>query len=154
MGIHNENSHLEESDKKYLWHPFTQMKDWLDEKPVIIAEGRDCFIKDIYGRWYLDAVSSMWVNIHGHRKKEIDEAIKEQIDRISHSTLLGSSNVPAIKLAETLVQLVNSSLVSRPSSLTKIFYSDNGSTSVEVALKMAFQYWLHKGVTGKIVSSR
>ena len=149
MGIHNENSHLEESDKKYLWHPFTQMKDWLDEKPVIIAEGRDCFIKDIYGRWYLDAVSSMWVNIHGHRKKEIDEAIKEQIDRISHSTLLGSSNVPAIKLAEKLVQLVNSSFVSRPSSLTKVFYSDNGSTSVEVALKMAFQYWMHKGVNGK-----
>ena len=69
MKIPGENRHLEESDKKYLWHPFTQMKDWLDEKPVIIAEGRDCFIKDIYGRWYLDAVSSMWVNIHGHRKK-------------------------------------------------------------------------------------
>ena len=155
MKLHDENSHLEESDKKYLWHPFTQMKDWLDEKPVIIAEGRDCFIKDIYGRWYLDAVSSMWINIHGHRKKEIDEAIKEQIDRISHSTLLGSSNVPAIKLAEKLVQLVNSSLASQPrrvscsSSLTKIFFSDNGSTSVEVALKMAFQYWMHKGVEGK-----
>ncbi|MBI1811695.1 MAG: adenosylmethionine--8-amino-7-oxononanoate transaminase [Nitrospirae bacterium] len=144
-----ENRHLEESDKKYLWHPFTQMKDWLDEKPVIISEGRDCFIKDIYGRWYLDAVSSMWVNIHGHRKKEIDDAIKEQIDKISHSTLLGSSNVPAIKLAEKLVQLVNSSLVPCPSSLTKVFYSDNGSTSVEVALKMAFQYWLHKGLAGK-----
>jgi adenosylmethionine-8-amino-7-oxononanoate aminotransferase len=149
MKIPGENRHLEESDKKYLWHPFTQMKDWLEEKPVIISEGRDCFIKDIFGRWYLDAVSSMWVNIHGHRKKEIDEAIKEQIDRISHSTLLGSSNVPAIKLAEKLVQLVNS-------PLTKIFYSDNGSTSVEVALKMAFQYWRHigysprrKGVTGK-----
>ena len=69
MKIPAENRHLEESDKKYIWHPFTQMKEWLDEKPVIIAEGRDCFIKDIYGRWYLDAVSSMWVNIHGHRKK-------------------------------------------------------------------------------------
>ena len=125
------------------------MKDWLDEKPVIIAEGRDCFIKDIYGRWYLDAVSSMWVNIHGHRKKEIDEAIKEQIDRISHSTLLGLSNVPAIRLAEKLVQLVNSSLVTSHSLLSKVFYSDNGSTSVEVALKMAFQYWMHKGVNGK-----
>jgi adenosylmethionine-8-amino-7-oxononanoate aminotransferase len=145
----DEIKNLEESDKKYLWHPFTQMKDWLDEKPVIIGEGRDCFIKDINGRWYLDGVSSLWVNIHGHRKKEIDDAIKEQIDRISHSTLLGLSNVPAIKLAEKLVQLVNSSLVPRPSSLTKVFYSDNGSTSVEVALKMAFQYWLHKGVTGK-----
>jgi adenosylmethionine-8-amino-7-oxononanoate aminotransferase len=155
MTISDKNRRLEESDKKYLWHPFTQMKDWLEEKPVIISEGRDCFIKDICGRWYLDAVSSMWVNIHGHRKKEIDEAVKEQIDRISHSTLLGSSNVPAIKLAEKLVQLVNSSLAcqprrsSCPSSLTKIFYSDNGSTSVEVALKMASQYWIHKGMEGK-----
>ncbi|MDO8746452.1 MAG: aminotransferase class III-fold pyridoxal phosphate-dependent enzyme, partial [Thermodesulfovibrionales bacterium] len=149
MKIPGENRHLEEADKKYIWHPFTQMKDWLDEKPVIIAEGRDCFIKDIYGRWYLDAVSSMWVNIHGHRKKEIDEAIKEQTDRISHSTLLGLSNVPAIRLAERLVQLVNASLVTSHSLLSKVFYSDNGSTSVEVALKMAFQYWLHKGVTGK-----
>ena len=83
------------------------------------------------------------------QEKEIDEAIKEQIDRISHSTLLGLSNVPAIRLAEKLVQLVNSSLVTRHSLLSKVFYSDNGSTSVEVALKMAFQYWLHKGVTGK-----
>ncbi|MCX5717884.1 MAG: adenosylmethionine--8-amino-7-oxononanoate transaminase, partial [Nitrospirae bacterium] len=149
MTISDENKRLEGLDKKYLWHPFTQMKDWLGENPIIITEGRDCFIKDISGRWYLDGVSSIWVNIHGHRKKELDEAIKEQIDRISHSTLLGSSNVPAIKLAEKLVQLVNSSFVSRSSSLTKVFYSDNGSTSVEVALKMAFQYWIHTGVNGK-----
>ncbi len=106
MRISDENKHLEDLDKKYIWHPFTQMKDWLEEKPVIISEGRDCFIKDICGRWYLDAVSSMWVNIHGHRKKEIDDAIKEQIDRISHSTLLGSSNVPAIRLAERLIKTV------------------------------------------------
>jgi len=169
MGISDENKHLEDLDKKYLWHPFTQMKDWLDEKPVIIAEGRDCFIKDIYGRWYLDAVSSMWVNIYGHRKKEIDEAIKDQIDRISHSTLFGLSSVPAIRLAERLIKtvqklgvrsresgVINSELKTPNSKLNKVFYSDNGSTSVEVALKMAFQYWLHigdslrrKGVNGK-----
>jgi len=162
MGISDENKHLEDLDKKYIWHPFTQMRDWLEEKPVIISEGRDCFIKDIYGRWYLDGVSSMWVNIHGHRKKEIDEAIKEQIDRISHSTLLGLSNVPAIQLSERLIKLFSQSLVGSqlpnpPIPLLvkgggggfKVFYSDNGSTSVEVALKMAFQYWLHKGVTGK-----
>ena len=162
MGIHDENSHLEESDKNYIWHPFTQMKDWLEEKPVIISEGRDCFIKDICGRWYLDGVSSMWVNIHGHRKKEIDDAIKEQIERISHSTLLGLSNIPAIQLAERLIKLLSQSLIGSqlpnppPPPLAKggeggfkVFYSDNGSTSVEVALKMAFQYWLHKGVTGK-----
>lgn len=139
MGIIEDNRHLEELDKKYIWHPFTQMKDWLEETPVIISEGRDCFIRDIYGNWYLDGVSSLWVNIFGHRKKEIDDAIKEQLDRISHSTLLGLGNVPAIKLAEKLVHLINS-------SLSKVFYSDNGSTAVEVGLKMAFQYWKHKGV--------
>lgn len=149
MGILEENSRLEEIDKQYIWHPFTQMKEWLDGKPVIISEGRDCFIKDIYGNWYLDGVSSLWVNIFGHRKKEIDDAIKEQIDKISHTTMLGLSNVPAIKLAEKLVQLLNSSLITHHSSLNKVFYSDNGSTSVEVALKMAFQYWVHKGLKGK-----
>ena len=149
MGITEENRRLEELDRKYIWHPFTQMKDWLDEKPIIISEGKDCFIKDIYGRWYLDGVSSLWVNIHGHRKKEIDNAIKKQLDKIAHTTLLGLSNAPAIRLAEKLVRIINSSLVSRPSSLNKVFYSDNGSTAVEVALKMAFQYWRHKGVDGK-----
>ncbi|MEW6214599.1 MAG: adenosylmethionine--8-amino-7-oxononanoate transaminase [Nitrospirota bacterium] len=187
MGIPEENRQLEELDKIYIWHPFTQMKDWLEEKPIIISEGKDCFIKDIYGRWYLDGVSSLWVNIHGHRKKEIDDAIKEQLDSIAHSTLLGLSNIPAIKLAEKLVQIVQKSMQksevrsqkSNPhespdnppipplekggkggfenggyrgitnSPLSKVFYSDNGSTAVEVALKMAFQYWRHKGVDGK-----
>jgi adenosylmethionine-8-amino-7-oxononanoate aminotransferase len=125
------------------------MREWNEDKPIIISEGRDCFLKDIYGRWYLDGVSSLWVNVFGHKKKEIDDAIKEQIDNIAHSTLLGLSNVPAIKLAEKLVQIVNSSLVTRHSSLNKVFYSDDGSTSVEVALKMAFQYWKHKGVPGR-----
>ncbi len=142
-----ENKHLEEADKKYIWHPFTQMKDWVAETPVIISEGKDCFIKDIYGRWYLDGVSSLWVNIHGHRKKELDDAIKSQLDSIAHSTLLGLSNVPSVRLAERLIKLMDSSF--GENSLTKVFYSDNGSTAVEVALKMAFQYWLHKGIKGK-----
>lgn len=149
MGLLEDNKHLEDSDRLYIWHPFTQMKDWVNEKPIIISEGRDCFIKDIYGNWYLDGVSSLWVNIHGHRKKEIDDAVKEQLERIAHSTMLGLSNVPAIKLAERLVQIINSSLVTHHSSLNKVFYSDNGSTSVEVALKMAFQYWIHKGIKGR-----
>ena len=149
MGIIEANKRLEELDKKYIWHPFTQMKEWLEENPIIISEGRDCFIKDIYGRWYLDGVSSLWVNIFGHRKKEIDDAIKEQLDRIAHSTLLGLSSVPAIILAEKLIRMVNSSFIRQPSSLTRVFYSDNGSTAVEVGLKMAFQYWQHQGVGGK-----
>lgn len=151
MSIIDENRRLEELDREFIWHPFTQMKEWLEEKPIIISEGRDCFIKDIYGQWYLDGVSSLWVNIFGHRKKEIDDAIKEQLDKISHSTLLGLSNVPAIKLAEKLIQVVNSSIIHHPASLTKVFYSDNGSTAVEVALKMAFQYWKHKGINEKNV---
>ncbi|MFN3395383.1 MAG: adenosylmethionine--8-amino-7-oxononanoate transaminase [Thermodesulfovibrionales bacterium] len=149
MSLLEDNRHLEDSDRNYIWHPFTQMKDWVNEKPIIISEGKDCFIKDIYGNWYLDGVSSLWVNIHGHRRKEIDEAIKEQLERIAHSTMLGLSNVPAIKLAERLVGIINSSLMTHHSSLNKIFYSDNGSTSVEVALKMAFQYWVHKGIKGR-----
>jgi adenosylmethionine-8-amino-7-oxononanoate transaminase len=140
---------LERLDKEYLWHPFTQMKEWLEESPIIIVEGRDCFLKDINGRWYLDGVSSIWVNIHGHRKKEIDDAIKNQLDNIAHSTLLGLTNIPAIKLAERLIKIAPKSSTPEKSLLKKVFYSDNGSTAVEVALKMAFQYWKHKGIKSK-----
>ncbi len=150
MGIIEQNTHLEESDKKYIWHPFTQMKDWLQEKPFIISEGRDCFLKDIYGNWYLDGVSSLWVNLYGHRKEEIDGAVIEQLDKIAHTTMLGLSNVPAIKLAEKLVNIINLKLKTQDLKLSKVFYSDNGSTAVEVALKMAFQYWIHKGAKGKV----
>ncbi len=162
MGIVEDNNRLEETDKRYLWHPFTQMKDWLEEKPVVISEGRDCFLKDIYGNWYLDGVSSLWVNIHGHRRKEIDSAIREQLEHVAHSTMLGLSNVPAIKLAERLVRMVDQSLgggrkddhpipplAKGGEGGFKVFYSDNGSTAVEVALKMAFQYWVHRGHKGK-----
>ncbi len=163
-----EYNDLGEADKKYIWHPFTQMKDWERGSPLIITGGKGSFIKDSAGRWYLDGVSSLWVNIHGHRKKEIDEAIKEQIDKISHSTLLGLSNEPAIRLAEKLVGIIQQCLGGRGNPLwlpswerastegqaqgpapTRVFYSDNGSTSVEIALKMAFQYWKHKGIEGK-----
>ncbi len=142
MAIEERNRHLEEADRRLIWHPFTQMKQWEATTPLIIEEGRGEFLKDIYGRWYLDGVSSLWVNIHGHRKKEIDQAIKEQIDRLSHSTLLGLGNVPSIELAERLLRIV-------PEGLTKVFYSDNGSTSVEIALKMAFQYWKNRGIEGR-----
>jgi adenosylmethionine-8-amino-7-oxononanoate aminotransferase len=148
-GIMNDSRHLEETDKKYIWHPFTQMQEWEKETPIIITEGQDCFIKDIYGRWYLDGVSSLWVNLFGHRKRDLDDAIRDQLGKIAHSTMLGLSNVPAIKLAERLVMVAHSSRATRHAPLTKVFYSDNGSTAVEVALKMAFQYWKHKGVTEK-----
>lgn len=129
-------------DKQHLWHPFTQMQDYSRETPLIIEEGSGVFLKDVDGKEYIDGISSMWCNLHGHRKKEIDDAIKQQLDKIAHTTLLGPSNIPAIELAKKLVDIV-------PQGLTKVFYSDNGSTANEVALKMAFQYWQHKGCEEK-----
>jgi len=149
MSYSDEIRHLVESDKSFVWHPFTQMKEWLEEKPLIITEGKGCFLKDIYGKWYLDGVSSLWVNIHGHRREEIDAAVREQLDKIAHSTLLGLSNVPSIKLAEKLIAIAEQSFSYSNKKLAKVFYSDNGSTSVEIALKMAFQYWSHIGIKGK-----
>ncbi len=143
MSIEEDYERLKEADHRFIWHPFTQMKDWLTEEPLIISEGRDCFLKDVRGRWYLDGVSSIWVNVHGHRKAELDEAIRKQLGMLAHSTMLGVSNVPAIKFAERLAGVLAGSL---GPSLTKVFYSDNGSTAVEAALKMAFQYWRHRGV--------
>jgi adenosylmethionine-8-amino-7-oxononanoate aminotransferase len=136
------NRKLEILDKKYIWHPFTQMKDWLDDAPLIIEKGKGSYLIDIYGKKYLDGVSSLWVTVHGHRKKEIDTAVKKQIDKIAHSTLLGLSNVPAIILSEKLIKIA-------PKGLSKVFYSDSGSTAVEIALKMAFQYWQQKGTEYK-----
>ncbi len=138
MKIHSLKKHIEQLDKDYLWHPFTQMKEWAEEEPVIITEGRGSFLRDISGRWYIDGVSSVWVTVHGHRKREIDEAIKEQVDKISHSTLLGLTHPPAALLAEMLVKIT-------PEGLCRVFFSDNGSTAVEIALKMAFQYWRLRG---------
>ncbi|MDO8518617.1 MAG: adenosylmethionine--8-amino-7-oxononanoate transaminase [Deltaproteobacteria bacterium] len=126
------NRNLEKIDRKYIWHPFTQMRDWERETPLIIEKGKGNYLYDIHGKKYLDGTSSLWVTVHGHRKKEIDRAVKKQIDRVSHSTLLGLSNVPAIELAEKLIGIT-------PPNLKKVFYSDNGSTAVEIALKMAFQ---------------
>lgn len=133
-----EKARLVEADHRCLWHPFTQMKDWMASEPVIIVSGQGVRLRDINGKEYYDGNSSMWVNIHGHRKAALDQALLEQAGRIAHSTMLGLANVPAIMLAERLVSLA-------PAGLTRVFYSDNGSTAVEVALKMAFQYWQHRG---------
>lgn len=149
MGSGEKRVDYEDLDKRYVWHPFTQMKEWSGETPTIVSEGKECFLKDTEGRWYIDGISSMWVNIHGHRRQEIDNAIKNQLDRIAHSTLLGLGNIPASELAEKIVRLLEVSLSRFGNPLTKVFYSDNGSTAVEVALKMAFQYWKQKGVEGR-----
>ena len=125
-------------DKRYLWHPFTQMQDWLTEVPVIIERGEGCYLIDISGNRYIDGVASMWTNVHGHNHPKLNTALKTQLDKIAHTTLLGYSNIPAIELAKKLVELT-------PVGLNKVFYSDNGSTAVEIALKMAYQYWRHKG---------
>ena len=125
-------------DKRYLWHPFTQMQDWLTKEPVIIEGGEGCYLIDIDGNRYIDGIASMWTNVHGHNHPELNAALKTQLDKIAHTTLLGYSNIPAIQLAQKLVEIT-------PAGLDKVFYSDNGSTAVEVALKMAYQYWQHKG---------
>ncbi len=128
---------LIEKSKKYLWLPFTQMKDY-DENPLIIESGEGIKVKDIDGKEYFDGFSSVWLNVHGHRKKELDEAIKKQLDKIAHSTLLGMTNIPATELAEKLVEIT-------PENLTRVFYSDSGAEAMEIALKMAFQYWKNIG---------
>jgi len=133
---------LKQQDKEYIWHPFTQMKDWEHDEPLIIDSGSGIYLKDIDGNVYIDGVSSLWVNIHGHRHPLIDQAVKKQIDQMAHSTLLGLSNTPAVQLAERLVTIT-------PKGLKKVFYSDNGSTAVEIAIKMAYQYWQNTGQTKK-----
>jgi adenosylmethionine---8-amino-7-oxononanoate aminotransferase len=125
-------------DKTFFWHPFTQMHDWAEEEPLIIERGEGTTLFDTEGVAYIDGVSSLWCNIHGHRRPEIDQAIREQLDRIAHSTMLGLSGPPAIELAERLVRLA-------PASLNKVFYSDSGSEAMEIALKIAFQHWQQKG---------
>lgn len=131
-------SDLIAKDRHYLWHPFTQMTEWTSADPLIIERAEGNHLIDIHGRRFFDGVSSLWVTVHGHRRTEIDEAIRAQLDRVAHSTLLGLSNVPAVELAEKLVGIA-------PPGLGKVFYSDSGSTSVEIALKIAYQYWAQVG---------
>jgi len=125
---------LRQADKAHLWHPFTQMAEWTAADPVVIASARREFLIDTEGNRYIDGTSSLWCNLHGHRRAEIDEAVRRQLRRLAHSTLLGLASVPSVDLAERLVALA-------PAGLTRVFYSDSGATAVEVALKMAFQYW-------------
>src|SRR3954447_14513937 len=120
-------------DKQYVWHPFTHMHQWLAGATLVLtaAEGRHLIDSD--GNRYLDGVSSLWCNVHGHRVPEIDQAIRDQLDKVAHTTMLGLSNEPAIRLADRLMQIV-------PQSLKKVFYSDAGATATEIAFKLAVQY--------------
>ncbi len=133
-----EHQRLVELDKRHVWHPFTQMQSWVNEEPLIVDHGEGSFLVDTRGKRYLDGISSLWVNVHGHRRAEIDRAIVDQLGRIAHSTLLGLASVSSIELAAKLVALA-------PAGLTRVFFSDNGSSAVEVALKMAFQHWRQRG---------
>ena len=129
---------LADWDKRYIWHPFTQMQDYINMEPLIIEEGEGCYLIDVDGNRYIDGVSSLWVLVHGHGKRELIDAIEKQSNMLCHSTLLGIANTPSIILAHMLVDIT-------PNGLSKVFYSDNGSTSVEIALKMSYQYWQQKG---------
>ncbi|MEQ1501242.1 MAG: adenosylmethionine--8-amino-7-oxononanoate transaminase [Myxococcota bacterium] len=126
-------------DHRHLWHPFTQHREWFDAgDPLIVARGEGNALIDVHGRRYLDGVSSLWTTVHGHRHPDLDRALRDQLDQLAHSTLLGLTHPPAIRLAAALV-------AKAPPGLTRVFYSDDGSTAVEVALKMAFQLQQHRG---------
>ena len=129
---------LAAADHRHLWHPFTQMQEWLAEDPVIIDSGEGVHLVDTLGNRYLDGVSSLWCNVHGHRVPEIDRAIRDQLDRIAHTTLLGLGSTASIECAEELVRIA-------PAGLTRVFFSDAGATAAEIALKIAFQHFQLRG---------
>ncbi len=129
---------VSELDQRHVWHPFTQQQGWAEESPMVIERGEGTDLIDAEGNRYIDGVSSLWCNVHGHRHETIDAAIREQLDRIAHSTMLGLTHPGAAELAAELVKLA-------PPGLERVFYSESGSTAVEIALKMAFQYWHQAG---------
>jgi len=141
-GMNETTKKLIKTDKECVWHPFTQMSGWVDSEPVIIDSADGFYLIDSEGKRYIDGFSSLWCNVHGHRVEKIDEAIRTQIDKVSHSTLLGLAQIRSVELAERLVEIT-------PAGLDKVFYSDSGATSVEVAIKMAYQYWDNIGQPGR-----
>lgn len=129
-------------DRQFVWHPFTQMQEWDQDDPLIIEKAKGAYLYDIHGNKYLDGTSSIWVNLHGHRHPAIDKAIRDQLHKVAHSTLLGAASPPSIVLAKELIKIA-------PKGLSRVFYSDDGSTAVEVALKMAIQYWQQQSPPAK-----
>ncbi len=126
-------------DRRHVWHPFTQMQGWMDDEDVLVIQrGEGFWLEDTEGRRYLDGISSLWCNMHGHQVAELDRAVREQLQEIAHTTLLGMASPPSIKFAARLAEL-------SPGDLDRVFYSDAGATAVEAAVKMAFQYHVHRG---------
>ncbi|NPA58450.1 MAG: adenosylmethionine--8-amino-7-oxononanoate transaminase [Aquificae bacterium] len=130
--------YLEEWDKNYFWHPFTQMKVYREEENIIVEKGEGVYVYDIHGRKFLDGVASLWCNVHGHNHPKLNRAVEEQLKKIAHFTTLGASNVPAIVFAKNLVDIT-------PPKLTKVFYSEDGAEAMEIAIKIAYHYWHNKG---------
>ena len=140
---------LAQLDHAHVWHPFTQMRDWLRREPIVITSGRGAVLRDVHGREYLDANSSIWTNLHGHNHPKLNAALKRQLGKIAHSSALGFANEPASLLAAKLVEMANGELrmanrdgtrAKANSQLTKVFFSDDGSTAMEVALKLAYEF--------------
>jgi adenosylmethionine---8-amino-7-oxononanoate aminotransferase len=129
---------LRRLDKQHIWHPFTPMSLWLESDPLVITDAQGMYLIDSDGNRYLDGVSSLWCNVHGHRVPEIDAAIRGQLTHVAHTTMLGLASEPAIELADQLMKIV-------PAGLTKVFYSDAGATATEIAFKLAAQYWFNVG---------
>jgi adenosylmethionine-8-amino-7-oxononanoate aminotransferase len=128
---------LVEADKRFVWHPFTDMRQWCtaEHEPLVLVEGRGALLWDSKGREYIDGNSSIWTNIHGHNHPHINAVIRRQLDRVAHTSFLGFTNPAAIELAQAIVGLFPGS------SLSRVFFSDDGSTGIEVALRIADQYW-------------
>lgn len=133
---------LRDKDLRFIWHPFTQTEEWEKGEVLFIDRGKGVYLYDVEGRKYIDGVSSLWVNLHGHRVKELDGALIRQLRKVAHTTFLGLSHEEGVKLAEELVSIV-------PEGLKRVFYSDNGSTAVEVALKVAYQFFRNQGFKKK-----
>ncbi|HDH98019.1 MAG TPA: aminotransferase class III-fold pyridoxal phosphate-dependent enzyme, partial [Deltaproteobacteria bacterium] len=131
---------LLELDRRYLWHPYTQMKDFEKENPLFVDRADGVFLFDAQGRRYYDTISSWWCILHGHNHPRIKSAIRDQLERLEHVHFASTTHEGAIRLAEKLAVLT-------PERLSRIFYSDNGSTACEVAIKMSLQYWKHMGET-------
>ena len=127
-------------DRKFVWHPFTQMRDWLKREPVVIAAGHGAVLRDVKGRDYLDANSSIWTNLHGHNHPRLNAAVNRQLKKIAHSSALGFASGPASLLAEQLIKAARPKPGTKDPKLARVFFSDDGSTAMEVALKLAYEF--------------